>query len=127
LKKALLIFLLLQFSSNNSFAEELFRLPALFSHYRHHATEHHDKGGFFDFLYKHYAVEEDANDDEHHGLPFKHSGSCCLSAHSASACFLPSFSTDFSLYQTSSHCFFPEDERIQSLKLNSIWQPPKLS
>jgi hypothetical protein len=126
LKKVLLIFLLLQISSANSFAEELLRLPALLSHYRHHTTEHHDKGNFVDFLYKHYAANDDADDDEHHGLPFKHCGSCCLNAHVTPVCFLSSFNTNFSLYQTRHTCFYTEDERIQSLELNSIWQPPKL-
>lgn len=127
LKKALLIFLLLQFASNNSFAEELLRLPALFSHYRHHTVEHRDVGNFFDFLYIHYAADDGSDDTEHHGLPFKHKGDSCLNMHNAPACFLHALpDADFSLYQISDSEFYAEDERIQSLELSSIWQPPKL-
>lgn len=127
LKKAVLIFLALQFASNNSFAEELLRLPALFSHYRHHTTEHRDISDFSDFLYLHYANQSHQdNDQEHHGLPFKHSAGDCSVMHLSSLGFLPSFNANLSLYPNTTLLFFSVDESIPSVEWNCIWQPPKL-
>jgi hypothetical protein len=126
--------LLLQFATNNSFAEQVIKLPALFTHFYHHRSEHKDITTFADFLYIHYYTDHEAanpsqkddGDDGHCKLPFKHCGNC-VNAHTPVVGFLPTvFITSFSIPQQNNYCFRCEDDRIQSLEISAIWQPPKL-
>ena len=136
MKKAIAILLLLQIVSNNSFAEELIKLPRLFTHFYHHAYEHKDTKDFADFLHKHYSDHhENDNHSKNHkdedndcNLPFKHCGGCCLNIHSSTIGFLPTLlNADYPPIQIKNEDFYSENDRIESLELNSIWQPPKLA
>lgn len=136
LKKAIAIFLLLQVVTNNAFAEELIKLPGLITHFYHHTTEHNESGNFFDYLCDHYSDQQQKNNHRHGQheedkdceLPFKHCGSCCVNIHSPALGFVASYlSTDCDMISIEAENFFPEEDDIQSLDLNNIWQPPKIS
>jgi len=135
-KKIIAIFLLLQIITNNAFAEELIKMPRLFTHFYHHSHKHKDTKGFFDFLHKHYSDhhEKDKHSKNHHdedndcNLPFKHCGGCCSNIHTSTIGFLPTLlNTDYPFIQIKNEGFYSENDRIESLDLNSIWQPPKLA
>lgn len=130
------ILLLLQIVSNNAFAEELLKMPKLFTHFYHHSQEHRDGGNFLDYLQNHYSdhldkyahAETHSEEDEDCNLPFKHCGDCCMSAHVPVVGYTASYLvTDYNLYQTISFVFIYEDDRIESQDLSSVWQPPKIS
>ena len=136
MKKIVAILLLLQIVTNNAFAEEVIKMPRLFTHYYHHSHEHKDTKSFLDFLHKHYSdhQENDKHSKNHNDedndceLPFKHCGRCCLNIHTATIGFLPTLlNTDYPSIQIKNEDFYSENDRIESLELNSIWQPPKLS
>lgn len=131
MKKIVSIFLLLQFVTNNAFAEELIKLPKLFTHYHHHSHEHHDTGSFTDFLSKHYSGNHENN--EHQGedndcnLPFKHCNNCCVGSHSPLIAFIPVFKgVPLSIITILFNNYSLENEKIKSMCVSSIWQPPKL-
>jgi hypothetical protein len=136
-KKFIVIFLLLQVLTNNAFAEELIKMPMLITHYMHHTKQHGDKAGFLNFLHKHYCDHHKA--DEHRNgkhaedkdcdLPFKHcGGDCCLNLHSSVIACIPSFQkAECITFQINSIPFPIADDRIESLDICSIWQPPKIS
>ncbi len=136
MKKAIAIFLLFQILSNNSFAEELIKLPRLFTHFYHHAHEHKDTKDFLDFLHQHYSDHHEnekhskkhSDEDNDCNLPFKHCGDCCLNIHVLSAISLPSaLNSDFISIQTKDKHFYSVNDRIESPERCSIWQPPKLA
>lgn len=134
MKKVIAIFLLLQIVSNNTFAEELLKMPKLFTHFYHHAREHKDGANFFYFLHQHYA---DHHKNDHHekghraedndcDLPFKHCGHG-LGIHAPALGFIPSYlDTDWLYFSFTASDFTNADDRIESQDLCSIWQPPKL-
>jgi hypothetical protein len=131
LKKLIAIFLLLQFLTNNSFAEEVIKLPKLFQHYQHHSHKHKDINGFADYILKHYVHEHEKDmhdgDDDHRNLPFKHSNGCCVHMHAPVLAFVPSFIEANSAFATDvvrKYTF--ENEKIKSICSPPIWQPPKL-
>jgi hypothetical protein len=134
LKKLVAIFLLLQIITNNAFAEELVKIPKLFTHYHHHAHEHKDTKGFLDFLHKHYFIvgQEDMHSKNHNDedndcqLPFKHCGGCSVNVHAPVTVFVPTYlSTVFTCFEIKKAAFAFENERIESLNIRTIWQPPK--
>jgi hypothetical protein len=136
LKKIVAIFLLLQIVTNNAFAEELIKVPGLFTHYYHHSHEHKDTKGFFDFLHSHYSdhhendahLEKHSDEDNDCQLPFKHCGNCCLNIHSPAIGFIPSvLNTDYIYYQVKNTGFLIQNDRIESLDIKTIWQPPKIA
>lgn len=111
-------------------------MPRLVTHYIHHSQEHADAGSFSDFLHKHYSGHH--HNDTHAGkqheedkdcnLPFKHCGNCCINLHSSLPGFVSSYvSTDPVAYLFKKSTFPVADDRIESLDLCSIWQPPKIS
>jgi hypothetical protein len=120
--------------SNNAFSEALLKLPALFTHYYHHAQEEKDTTNVLDFFKKHYIEsntnqnhEEHQDEDADCELPFKHCGHCCLTAHSPVIGFIPSYlDTNYLPSEIQKQNFQLENEKIESLELHSIWQPPKL-
>ncbi|MDP2385776.1 MAG: hypothetical protein Q8M29_05360 [Bacteroidota bacterium] len=136
MKKVLVIFLLLQVITNNTFAEELVKMPRLFTHYYHHAREHKDTKDFFDFLHKHYSDHhQNDNHSKNHSeedtdcaLPFKHCGGCCVGTHAPVVGFVPSFQiADYTCFQVKDLGFPAENDRIESTDGRTIWQPPKLA
>ena len=136
LKKVIVIFLLLQIISNNTFAEELIKLPKLFTHYYHHTYEHKDTKNFLDFIHKHYSNhhQNDAHSKQHSeedndcNLPFKHCGNCCVNVHTSAIGFVSSYlTTDFNFTFIKSTGFFYKNNTIENNNLSSIWQPPKIS
>jgi hypothetical protein len=136
LKKIVAIFLLLQIITNNAFAEELIRIPRLFTHYYHHSHEHKDVKDFYDFLHKHYSDQHEndkhskshSDEDNDCQLPFKHCGGCCLNVHSSVIGFVPTIlSADYTFPQIKNTGFMAQDDRIESLDICTIWQPPKIS
>lgn len=136
MKKVIAIFLLLQILSSNAFAEELIRMPRLFTHYYHHSQEHKDVKDFFDFLHKHYSDhhQKDEHSKSHDGddndcqLPFKHCGGCCLNAHTSVIGFIPSIlNADYVYYHVKNTGFTAHNDRFESLDICNIWQPPKIS
>lgn len=135
-KKIIAIFLLIQIVTNNSFAEELIKMPRLVTHYYHHSYEHEDTKDFFDFLHKHYSDHHEgenhskghSNEDNDCNLPFKHCGGCSLNIHSPVICFVnPCLNADAAYFQIKNSKFISEDDRIESLDIQIIWQPPKIS
>ena len=132
MKKLLTIFLLLQFLTNNTFAEELIKLPKLFTHFYHHSKEHHDTDNFADYLSDHYSADhqEEKQDDEDGDceLPFKHCDGCCLTSHTPLIASVPAFNTnEFVFVVTSSKKYTFENEKIKSICSPPIWQPPKIN
>ncbi len=137
LKKLIAIFLLLQIASSNAFAEEVIKLPKLFTHFYHHSQEHKDTKGFFDFLHKHYSDhhENDVHSKKHNDeddkdcdLPFKHCGNSCINIHAPVLGFVSSYlTTDFNVVILESSPYTSENDRIETNDLCSIWQPPKLA
>lgn len=131
------IFLLLQIVTNNSFAEELVKMPRLFTHYFHHAEEKRDVHDFLDFLQQHYSnhnqeesyqKQHAGEDDDDCNLPFKHCGNCCLSVHMPLIGFIPNhMDANYSFIQISEAGFLIENDRVESLNICTIWQPPKFS
>lgn len=135
LRRLIAILLLLQIASNNVFAEELVKMPTLFTHYYHHAQEHKDTRSFWDYLHKHYSdhhhkdahLKNHDHEDEDCKLPFKHCGHC-VSVHAPALGFMPSgLSADFACFSLASSDFIDQDDSIESLDLCTIWQPPKLA
>lgn len=136
LKRIVAIFLLLQIVTNNAFAEELIKMPRLFTHYYHHSHDHKDTKDFFDFLHNHYANHHDndkhsknhSDEDNDCNLPFKHCGGCCLNVHSPAIGFVPNIlNANYTCYQIKNTGFMPQDDRIENLDICTIWQPPKIS
>ncbi|MBA2610743.1 MAG: hypothetical protein H0U95_02145 [Bacteroidetes bacterium] len=132
MKKLVAIFLLLQFLTNNAFAEELIKLPKLFTHFYHHSNEHHDSDDFVDFLVDHYSDNHKENkhdeDDNDCDLPFKHCEGCCLTSHIPLIAFIPSFNgSEFVFSVISKEKYSNENEKIKSMCSPPIWQPPKLA
>lgn len=136
LKKIVAIFLLLQILTNNAFAEELIKMPRLFTHYFHHSHEHKDTKGFFDYLHKHYSDHHESekhskshsDEDNDCNLPFKHCGGCCINIHSPAIGFVSNcLNADAAYFQIKNTEFLSENDRIESLDLHTIWQPPKIS
>jgi len=136
LKKIIAIFLLLQVISNNAFAEELVKLPGLFTHYYHHAQEHKDSPSFLWYLHTHYSdhhqkdahVQKHQDEDNDCNLPFKHCGNCCMNAHVPAVGFIaPYLSTEYTFVVLKSSSYIHENDRIESLDIGNIWQPPKIS
>lgn len=135
-KKIVAIFLLLQIATNNAFAEELIKMPRLFTHYYHHSHDHKDTKGFFDYLHKHYSDHHESekhsknhsDEDNDCNLPFKHCGGCCLNIHSPIMGFVnPCILSESVYFQIKNSEFKSENDRIESLDLHTIWQPPKIS
>ena len=136
MKKLIIIFISLQIVSNNAFAEELIKVPGLISHYFHDSEKHKGSGNFIDFIHKHYCDTHSKNmhsdgkhdEDKDCNLPFKHCGGCCLNLHTSVLAFMPSFITaDNIFYQFQKSTFPIADDRIESLDVCTIWQPPKIS
>jgi hypothetical protein len=110
-------------------------MPRLFTHYFHHTNEHKDTKGIFDYLHKHYS---DSHTNEKHSkghneedndcnLPFKHCGGCCLNIHVPATGFVPScLIAGTAYFQIKNSKFISRNDRIESLDLHTIWQPPKL-
>lgn len=136
MRKVIAIFLLLQIVTNNSFAEELVKMPRLFTHYFHHAEEKRDVHDFLDFLQQHYSnqnhlashVQHQDSEDDDCNLPFKHCGNCCLSVHMPLMGFIPNnIHTNYNFVQINKAGFLIENDRIESLTICTIWQPPRFS
>ncbi|MBN8702629.1 MAG: hypothetical protein J0M08_06165 [Bacteroidetes bacterium] len=131
MKKIISIFLLLQFLTNQTFAEELVKLPTLFIHFNHHAQEHKDVTGFYDFLKKHYSQKDQEHEqhdkNEHGNMPFNHDSNSCISSHSPISAYLPiTLSTSFLNNIVVDQKYYLTDDQIKDSCFYSIWQPPKL-
>lgn len=132
MKKIIAILLLLQFLTNNSFVEELTKLPALFTHFYHHSHEHNDTHNFLTYLVKHYSENHEENEhqgeDEKCNLPFKNCDGCCINIHVPLLAFMPSYDeAEFVFNISTNEQYTFKSEKIKSLRLHSIWQPPKFS
>lgn len=130
MKKLIAIFLLFQFISNNTFGEELIKLPKLFIHYQHHSNEHKDTKGFADFLKNHYSNSPEKNEhqgeDNDCGLPFKHCNDCCMASHAPLVAHMPLTSKSyFYAVATPVKNITPLIVKIQSISGPTVWQPPK--
>lgn len=132
----IVIFILLQIVSNNSFAEGLIKIPGLITHYFHHTTQHGEKGNFFEYLSEHYIGQHQKDshagnkheEDKDCNLPFKHCGGCCLNVHTSFIGFVPSYlEADYIFYHIEQKNYPVADDRIESLDVCTIWQPPKIS
>jgi hypothetical protein len=131
-KKLTAIFLLLQFLTNNSFAEEVIKLPTLFTHYYHHSHEHRDISNFRDFLVMHYfsdhQKEEHRGEDSDCNLPFKHCHDHGVSVHAPVLAFIPTVEkTDIVFAILITKIYSSENDKIQSMCSPPVWQPPKFS
>jgi hypothetical protein len=125
MKKLLVLFFALQFISNQTFAMELVRLPALFIHYHDENEAYTD---FFDFLSEHYGHDDhDEAEHDHHNLPFKHCGGCCANHLIAPAFCGEAVAMTLAEPHYSRVSFFLSDQSIKNQFLNNIWQPPKIS
>jgi hypothetical protein len=126
-KNILILCLLAGVSTPHVVLHQLLKIPVLFSHYLHHATEH-DEAGLLTFIQLHYGdskhMEDDA--DEHKHLPGNSNHTCkyeqvvpVFHAQSPISIIVPELYTN----QPYSNYI----ERIPQCRLNSIWQPPKYS
>lgn len=132
MKKITTIFLLLQFLTNNTFAEEFAKLPKLFTHFYHHTHEHKDVVDFGDFITKHYfdahKESEHQGEDKDCDLPFKHCDDCCVNAHAPIMAFIPQvIDAKFDVIIISAKKYSFQNEKIKSICSPPIWQPPKVS
>lgn len=131
MKKIVSIFLLLQFLTGNAFAEELVKLPTLFTHFYHHSQEHDDNDNFLDFVVEHYSdnhEKEEHQEDKDCHLPFKHCDGCCVNAHIPLIGFTPNYDVlEFNLTISTNNEYFFENEKAENACCFSIWQPPKIS
>jgi hypothetical protein len=135
LRRVIVIFLLLQIISNNSFAEELIKLPGLFHHYNHHKISHNENLTFVNFLKNHYSTKHTEThnsmhdeDDNDCNLPFKHCNDCCLNIHTPTFGLTSNYiaaTCNYIIIQSKS--FININENIACTDLCSIWQPPKLN
>lgn len=135
LNRLIAIFLLLQMASNTVFAQELIKVPRLFTHYYHHAYAHKDVDGFLDFLHQHYAAhhQNEAHSANHNGedndcnLPFKHCSSNVTASYLMWGFVASGNFAGICAPGAEGKLFVFENERIQSFELNNIWQPPRLA
>ena len=132
MKKSLIAFLVLQIITCNGFAEELFRIPGLFGHYLHHAHEHGDVSGFFDFIQKHYdefyqgEIDHDHDDEQDANLPFKHCKGICINFQYNHTDFIPSeLNQEWGISIHRVPVTSVRADFFQNPHLNKIWQPPK--
>lgn len=112
----------------NTELSELFKLPALISHYIEHKQE--DKNlSFWQFLCIHYAHGnvKDADYDKDMKLPFKTHDNCVASIVCIAAPTTLSFVIKPVYHCTEKQNFYIKDFQFSSLYLSSIWQPPKMA
>jgi hypothetical protein len=73
MKLILALFISLQIITNNTFVEDIARIPVLIEHYQHHQQEETPNISFSEFISMHYGSDAgDSNDIHHHSLPLKH-------------------------------------------------------
>ena len=132
LKKLLAILLFLQIGSNNTFAGELARVPALLRHFHHHSREHHDVANFADFLHKHYSKHHAAENDHghdgegnEHDLPFNHCDNPFLNIANPFVGSRPIAEVQNQCQALALH-YTMEDDNVFCLHVCNIWQPPKI-
>ena len=123
----IVLFLSLQFASNNAFAVELAKIPFLFDYYKEH--QHSDGHiSLFAFFGKHYSGEEHKDGGHDHGkLPFKHCNHCC-SQNSVNTVFYSAEESRLELDQRafSGYRLLAVPEFSSSFH-SSIWQPPRIA
>lgn len=126
MKRLIIIFLSLQFFTNHEAFAEMVKLPFLFDHYNETASN----TSFIDFLKTHYSENQHEESDHEHGkLPFKHSHDGCSNHPSPNISAVTKSDHHYTLkplvLNTQKNSF--SNDRIPSLFINNIWQPPKLA
>jgi hypothetical protein len=133
-KKALMFLLVFQLLGLQTYANELFKLPALLEHffeyknYHHHDDHEADHSDVITFLQAHYGESDHDHSDGHHDLPFKHDSknSCVTSL--LELFFAKPFSIEPGKCEKITN--LPAMGRTPAFKssyLQTIWQPPKIS
>lgn len=126
MKKVIIIFLSLQFFTNHEAFAEMVKLPFLFHHYNETAAH----SSFIEFINEHYTDNHHAQSDHDHGkLPFKHSNDGCSNHPSPNISVVIKSETTYELKPivfTTQKLVYSND-KVPSLFINSIWQPPKLA
>jgi len=126
MKALLAIFISLQIVSNNTFVEDIARIPSLIEHYKHHTKEETPDISFLDFVILHYASNDDSNDVHHHSLPLKHSNDVGH-IHLISAFTLPDYQLGFSIHATGVSHPTLFTQFVPKNNLDAIFQPPRFS
>ncbi len=125
MRNVIAIFLLFQILTNNTFVEDIFRVPTLIEHYFHHQDESPELS-LIDFLSIHYSNEASAEDTDstHHSFPLKHSKDVGH-VHTAPVFTLPNLQSGFSIIpsEVEHHTSYPYF--IPNHNLEAIFQPPK--
>lgn len=124
MKRLFLYLILLLYINSNTEFFQLLKLPVLFEHYYEHRNETHEIS-FLDFLYNHYALSDDGDNDMKQDikLPFK-----------SSTKFLSDNFYFFCLMLLILELFLFRKKMYSSIKKHSvifeistlIWQPPKI-
>ena len=125
LKKFLFISLCFCYLASTTEFHEVFKLPALVSHYFDHHRENPELG-ILNFLKLHYSSGSDSNDQEDQKLPFKSHPEFAYSN------IILHFHTGMQVFVWKSNLSHKPDLIpgsalfLQSDYLSKIWQPPKL-
>ncbi len=125
MKKVIALFIALQLITNHEAFAEMVKLPFLFHHY----SETADNTAFIDFLKTHYSENQHEESDHDHGkLPFKHSHDGCSNHPSPNISVVTKSDHNYAFKPIvfTSQKIVLSNDRITSLFINSIWQPPKL-
>ena len=126
MKKVTAIFFFSIYLFSTTEAQQLFKLPVIFEHYREHKKEDH-KISMLHFLAKHYLhgspKDKDYNKDMQ--LPFKSSGYIisAVSAEYVPLCVQQDLPEP--VVTGSQKPFIPKSRFILAAYLSNIWQPPK--
>lgn len=118
------IFISLQIITNNTFAEDIARIPSLIEHYNHHKKEETPDISFWDFVLLHYASNDNSNDAHHDSLPLKH-GNDVGHVHLISAFTIPEYQFAFSVHTAEFNHIVATAQFIPNNNLDAIFQPPK--
>jgi hypothetical protein len=126
MKVLIAIFISLQIITNNTFVEDVARIPSLIEHYNHHTKEETPDISFLDFVLLHYASNDNSNDIHHDSLPLKH-GNDVGHIHLISAFTIPDYQFGFSVQSAEISYIVSYTQFVPNNNLDAIFQPPKFS
>jgi hypothetical protein len=125
MKLILALFISLQIITNNTFVEDIARIPVLVEHYQHHQQEETPNISFAEFISMHYGSDaNESNDIHHHSLPLKHTNDVGH-IHLLPVFTLPESKLGFSIIPVEIEHNTFHAQFIPNHNLDAIFQPPK--
>lgn len=119
-----IVFFSLQIITNNTFIEDITRIPALIQHFNQHQKKETPNISFFDFIVLHYSSDKNSTDISHHSLPLKHANDVGH-VHTIQAFTVPDIHLSFTVIPSDIHHSTALSQFISHQCLESIFQPPK--